>query len=131
MDTMIDTAHVLVVDDEGAIRYSVSKTLQRIGYQVHYDLAHPQLVANDVARHVGRDRVAQPEAFFAGPQLQRCAFDLGRRLGQLNRRDVQVRWVTRIKRNRWRRLLVLTGRNLDGPDALHNFFNQNIYLFIG
>jgi len=34
MDTMIDTAHVLVVDDEGAIRYSVSKTLQRIGYQV-------------------------------------------------------------------------------------------------
>lgn len=34
MDTMIDTAHILVVDDEGAIRYSVSKTLQRIGYQV-------------------------------------------------------------------------------------------------
>lgn len=29
-----DTAHVLVVDDEGAIRYSVSKTLQRIGYEV-------------------------------------------------------------------------------------------------
>ncbi len=29
-----ETAHVLVVDDEGAIRYSVSKTLQRIGYEV-------------------------------------------------------------------------------------------------
>lgn len=29
-----ETANVLVVDDEGAIRYSVSKTLQRIGYQV-------------------------------------------------------------------------------------------------
>lgn len=34
MDTTNDAAHVLVVDDEGAIRYSVSKTLQRIGYQV-------------------------------------------------------------------------------------------------
>lgn len=29
-----EAAHVLVVDDEGAIRYSVSKTLQRIGYRV-------------------------------------------------------------------------------------------------
>lgn len=28
------TAHILVVDDEGAIRYSISKTLQRVGYQV-------------------------------------------------------------------------------------------------
>jgi two-component system alkaline phosphatase synthesis response regulator PhoP len=28
------TAHVLVVDDEAAIRYSVSKTLQRVGYNV-------------------------------------------------------------------------------------------------
>ncbi len=28
------SAHILVVDDEGAIRYSISKTLQRIGYQV-------------------------------------------------------------------------------------------------
>jgi DNA-binding response OmpR family regulator len=28
-------AFVLVVDDEGAIRYSISKTLQRVGYQVH------------------------------------------------------------------------------------------------
>jgi two-component system alkaline phosphatase synthesis response regulator PhoP len=27
-------AHILVVDDEGAIRYSISKTLQRVGYQV-------------------------------------------------------------------------------------------------
>jgi DNA-binding response OmpR family regulator len=27
-------AHILVVDDEGAIRYSVSKTLQRVGYRV-------------------------------------------------------------------------------------------------
>lgn len=29
-----ETAHVLVVDDEGANRYSVSKTLQRVGYMV-------------------------------------------------------------------------------------------------
>lgn len=29
-----EAAHVLVVDDEGAIRYSVSKTLQRVGYRV-------------------------------------------------------------------------------------------------
>ncbi len=34
MDINNDSARVLVVDDEGAIRYSVSKTLQRIGYQV-------------------------------------------------------------------------------------------------
>jgi DNA-binding response OmpR family regulator len=34
MDLNNETAHVLVVDDEGAIRYSVSKTLQRIGYEV-------------------------------------------------------------------------------------------------
>lgn len=34
MDIHNDTAHILVVDDEGAIRYSVSKTLQRIGYEV-------------------------------------------------------------------------------------------------
>ncbi len=34
MDMHNETAHVLVVDDEGAIRYSVSKTLQRIGYEV-------------------------------------------------------------------------------------------------
>jgi DNA-binding response OmpR family regulator len=27
-------SHILVVDDEGAIRYSISKTLQRVGYQV-------------------------------------------------------------------------------------------------
>jgi DNA-binding response OmpR family regulator len=33
MDTN-ETTHVLVVDDEAAIRYSVSKTLQRVGYQV-------------------------------------------------------------------------------------------------
>ncbi|MBN1202361.1 MAG: response regulator transcription factor [Anaerolineae bacterium] len=30
-----DEAYILVVDDEGAIRYSISKTLQRVGYQVH------------------------------------------------------------------------------------------------
>ncbi len=30
-----EDAYILVVDDEGAIRYSISKTLQRIGYQVH------------------------------------------------------------------------------------------------
>ncbi|HML24928.1 MAG TPA: response regulator transcription factor [Aggregatilinea sp.] len=29
-----EDAHILVVDDEGAIRYSISKTLQRVGYQV-------------------------------------------------------------------------------------------------
>jgi len=34
MDVNNDVAHILVVDDEGAIRYSVSKTLQRIGYNV-------------------------------------------------------------------------------------------------
>jgi DNA-binding response OmpR family regulator len=38
MDSPADTdtlnAHILVVDDEGAIRYSISKTLQRVGYQV-------------------------------------------------------------------------------------------------
>lgn len=35
MDSANETAHVLVVDDEGAIRYSVSKTLQRVGYTVN------------------------------------------------------------------------------------------------
>jgi two-component system, OmpR family, alkaline phosphatase synthesis response regulator PhoP len=35
MDSANETAHVLVVDDEGAIRYSVSKTLQRVGYNVN------------------------------------------------------------------------------------------------
>ncbi len=30
-----ETAHILVVDDEGANRYSVSKTLQRVGYMVN------------------------------------------------------------------------------------------------
>jgi DNA-binding response OmpR family regulator len=30
-----EDAYILVVDDEGAIRYSISKTLQRVGYQVH------------------------------------------------------------------------------------------------
>jgi two-component system alkaline phosphatase synthesis response regulator PhoP len=34
MDMTNESAHVLVVDDEGAIRYSVSKTLQRVGYNV-------------------------------------------------------------------------------------------------
>ncbi|GIL12858.1 MAG: DNA-binding response regulator [Chloroflexi bacterium] len=34
MDNNNETAHILVVDDEGAIRYSVSKTLQRVGYEV-------------------------------------------------------------------------------------------------
>jgi DNA-binding response OmpR family regulator len=31
---IVDSASVLVVDDEAAIRYSVSKTLQRVGYSV-------------------------------------------------------------------------------------------------
>ncbi len=35
MDSANETAFVLVVDDEGAIRYSVSKTLQRVGYNVN------------------------------------------------------------------------------------------------
>jgi DNA-binding response OmpR family regulator len=39
MDSMMniaqDIAHILVVDDEGANRYSVSKTLQRVGYIVN------------------------------------------------------------------------------------------------
>lgn len=34
LPTNEDTAYVLVVDDEGANRYSVSKTLQRVGYVV-------------------------------------------------------------------------------------------------
>jgi two-component system alkaline phosphatase synthesis response regulator PhoP len=34
MDMTNESAQVLVVDDEGAIRYSVSKTLQRVGYNV-------------------------------------------------------------------------------------------------
>lgn len=34
MTTDNETAHVLVVDDESAIRYSITKTLQRVGYQV-------------------------------------------------------------------------------------------------
>ena len=35
MDATDENANVLVVDDEGAIRYSVSKTLQRVGYSVN------------------------------------------------------------------------------------------------
>ena len=34
MGDMNETAHILVVDDEAAIRYSVGKTLARVGYQV-------------------------------------------------------------------------------------------------
>ncbi len=34
MTTNSATAHILVVDDESAIRYSITKTLQRVGYQV-------------------------------------------------------------------------------------------------
>lgn len=34
MENTNEMTHVLVVDDETAIRYSVSKTLQRVGYQV-------------------------------------------------------------------------------------------------
>ena len=32
--TNAEDVFILVVDDEGAIRYSISKTLQRVGYQV-------------------------------------------------------------------------------------------------
>ena len=35
MTANAEDAYILVVDDEGAIRYSISKTLQRVGYQVH------------------------------------------------------------------------------------------------
>lgn len=35
MPTQPEDALILVVDDEGAIRYSVSKTLERVGYEVH------------------------------------------------------------------------------------------------
>ncbi len=35
MQDEITNAAVLIVDDEAAIRYSVSKTLQRAGYEVH------------------------------------------------------------------------------------------------
>lgn len=35
MTVNAEDAYILVVDDEGAIRYSISKTLQRVGYQVH------------------------------------------------------------------------------------------------
>ncbi|MBN1680288.1 MAG: response regulator, partial [Anaerolineae bacterium] len=35
MSVNVEDAYILVVDDEGAIRYSISKTLQRVGYQVH------------------------------------------------------------------------------------------------
>ena len=34
MSTNSPTARILVVDDESAIRYSITKTLQRVGYQV-------------------------------------------------------------------------------------------------
>ncbi len=34
MSANSDTAYILVVDDESAIRYSITKTLQRVGYQV-------------------------------------------------------------------------------------------------
>lgn len=34
MEATTENANILVVDDEGAIRYSVSKTLQRVGYKV-------------------------------------------------------------------------------------------------
>src|SRR5688572_32636183 len=35
LNSAIDNAQILVVDDEGANRYSVSKTLQRVGYIVN------------------------------------------------------------------------------------------------
>ena len=37
MSTNPEDALILVVDDEGAIRYSVTKTLERVGYQVMTD----------------------------------------------------------------------------------------------
>ena len=34
MNANSSNAHILVVDDESAIRYSITKTLQRVGFQV-------------------------------------------------------------------------------------------------
>jgi two-component system alkaline phosphatase synthesis response regulator PhoP len=45
----------LVVDDEGAIRYSISKTLQRVGYQVHTAASGEE--ALEMMRHQGYDVV--------------------------------------------------------------------------
>jgi two-component system alkaline phosphatase synthesis response regulator PhoP len=51
MDTANEMTHVLVVDDESAIRYSVSKTLQRVGYQVQ-EAASGEEALEVMKRHV-------------------------------------------------------------------------------
>lgn len=50
-----EDAYILVVDDEGAIRYSISKTLQRVGYQVH--TAENGEKALEMMEHQGYDVV--------------------------------------------------------------------------
>jgi len=50
-----EDAYILVVDDEGAIRYSISKTLQRVGYQVHTAASGEE--ALEMMRHQGYDVV--------------------------------------------------------------------------
>jgi CheY-like chemotaxis protein len=50
-----DTAYVLVVDDEGANRYAVSKSLQRVGYIVSEAGSGEE--ALDIMRHQAFDVV--------------------------------------------------------------------------
>jgi two-component system alkaline phosphatase synthesis response regulator PhoP len=50
-----EDAYILVVDDEGAIRYSISKTLQRVGYQVHTAASGEE--ALDMMQHQAYDVV--------------------------------------------------------------------------
>jgi DNA-binding response OmpR family regulator len=72
MDTYVtgggESAHVLVVDDEGANRYSVSKTLQRVGYTVNeaangeealelINSQHFDVVLTDIRMNPGLDGV--------------------------------------------------------------------------
>jgi len=67
-DMNVEDAHILVVDDEGAIRYSVSKTLQRVGYRVseaasgeealeHIDDQEFDVVLTDIRMEPGIDGV--------------------------------------------------------------------------
>ena len=53
--TNAEDVFILVVDDEGAIRYSISKTLQRVGYQV--DVAASGEEALDMLRRRDYDVV--------------------------------------------------------------------------
>ncbi|MDE0610388.1 MAG: response regulator transcription factor [Anaerolineaceae bacterium] len=55
MNAFTPGANVLVVDDEGAIRYSISRTLQRVGYQVSQAADGEQALAS--LRHRNYDVV--------------------------------------------------------------------------